>query len=217
MDVTVEQLRSIYGQLYDALDEKMGLHLPAEAAEGKDHVRREVGLQLQDFLSQVMEMASSSVRVVNSDDSSGKMSVSELISKSQEKYVEPFDLELNEKVRQAYQEWEDQTVQVALLRRNAPQQVNQAYAAARDTFLSRLDARIEQLQAEDHAGVDPEQELDATDSVDAGIDDGYWEEAAKEYEKSLLTLRDAQARIPQTRSDITKMKNLVAYLDDQLE
>ncbi|QLL31013.1 hypothetical protein HG536_0A08280 [Torulaspora globosa] len=213
VDVTVEQLRSIYGQLYDALDEKMRLHLPAEAAEGKDHVRREVGLQLQDFLSQVMEMASSSVRVVNSDDPSGKMSVSELISKSQEKYVEPFDLELNEKVRQAYQEWEDQTVQVAVLRRNAPQQVNQAYVTARDAFLSRLDARIEQLQAEDHAGVDSEQELDAAGS----FGDSYWQEAAEQYERSLLTLRDAQARIPQTRSDITKMKSLVAYLEDQLE
>ncbi|QLQ81383.1 hypothetical protein HG537_0F01440 [Torulaspora globosa] len=209
VDVTVEQLRSIYGQLYDALDEKMSLHLPTEATEGKDHVRREVGLQLQEFLSEVMEMASSSVRVVNSDDSSGKVSMSELISKSQEKYVEPFDLELNEKVRQAYQEWEDQTVQVALLRRNAPQQVNEAYAGARDVFLSRLDAKIEQLQTEDHAGVVPDQEQQ--------FDPLYWEKTTKQYEQSLLTLRDAQARIPQTRSDMTKMKNLVSYLEDQLE
>lgn len=215
LDVTVEQLRSVYGQLYDALDEKARLHLPAEDREDQDHVRREVGLQLQEFLAQVMEMASSSVRVVNSDNPGGKMSVGELISKSQEPYVEPFDLELNERVRQAYQEWEDQTVRVAQLRSNAPQQVNQAYQAARDSYLEQLDARIDQLPAQGHAGVALSGASDA--SATETQDLKFWQDSADQYAESLTRLRDAQNRIPQTRSEIARMKNLVAYLEDQLD
>lgn len=212
LDVTVEQLRSIYGQLYDALDEKARLHLPAEAAEGTDQVRREVGMQLQEFLATVIEMASSSVRVVNSDDARGALSAGELIARSQERYVEPFDLELNERVRQAYQEWEDQTVQVSQLRRNAPQQVNRAYVEARDSYLAELDSRINQLQAEVHEHFDEGgANTEPTDDV------ARWNTLATQYEQSLQTLRNAQATLPQTRADISKMKHLVAYLEDQLD
>lgn len=213
LDVTVEQLRSIYGQLYDALEEKAELHLPKENEDGSDHVRREVQLQLQEFLSQVMEMASSSLRVVNVDegDSKDKLSVKDLIMKSQEKYVEPFDLELNERVRQTYQEWEDQTVKVAQLRKNGPQQVNDAYRSAKDQFLLQLDAKIDQLQSS-------ETEASEVDRPHSDPEhDKFWEDIAAQYEQSLSDLNEAQTRIPQTRSDLNKVKNLVAYLETQLD
>lgn len=212
LDVTVEQLRSIYGQLHEALEERAALHLPGEA---EDSVGRDVRVQLQGFLAQVLEMASSSLRVVNAEDVGRSVSVAELVSRSQERYVEPFDLELNERVRQAYQEWEDCTVQVAQLRRDGPQRVDESYADARDRFLARLDAEIAGLQAEtgpsgvdDGAGaaVDPQGALQK--HLGARVD---------QYEASLTELHEAQARIPHTRADLNKIKSLVAYLEDQLE
>lgn len=227
LDVTVEQLRSIYGQLFDLLEEKAALHLPNDnEAEGKgeptdDNVRREVQIQLQDFLTQVMDMASSSLRVVNIDDedmkASGKpnkISIKDLIMKSQEKFVEPFDLELNEKVRKSYQEWEDQTVKVSQLRQNGPNHVNELYVKARDQFLSGLDSRIESLQ---ESTTEPPEEEEEQMEQDVSGDEQYWQGIKAQYEQSLIYLNNAQTQIPQARSDINKIKNLIAYLENEID
>lgn len=229
LDVTVEQLRSIYGQLYDLLEEKAALHLPndidAERKRGHtdDSVKREVQIQLQEFLTQVMDMASNSLRVVNIDDENmeasgkrNKLSIKDLIMKSQEKYVEPFDLELNEKVRKSYQEWEDQTVKVSQLRQNGPDHVNQLYVKARDQFLSQLDSRIENLQ--ESATKPPEEEkIEVEIEEDVSEDEQYWQRIKEQYEQSLTYLHDAQTQIPQTRSDLNKIKNLIAYLETEID
>lgn len=204
VDVTVEQLRSVYGQLHEALEERAALHLPGE---GEDAMGREVRLQLQEFLAQVLEMASSSMRVVNAEDNGRAVSVQELISKSQERYVEPFDLELNEKVRQTYQEWEDCTVQVAQLRRDGPRRVDEAYASARDQFLARLDAQIAGLQ-EEGAGA-PAESQDQTERL--------LDEYVEQYGTSLKELHEAQEDVPQLRANLDKIKSLISYLEDQLE
>lgn len=203
--MSVEQLRSVYGQLHEALDERAALHLPGEA---DDTVGRDVRLQLQEFLAQVLEMASSSMRVVNAEDNDGSVGVKDLISKSQERYVEPFDLELNERVRQAYREWEDCTVQVAQLRRDGPKTVDEAYAGAKDKFLAKLDAQIAELEKHEGAGVP----MESQDSVDKILN-----ERVDQYESSLTSLHEAQSNIPQIRTNLGKIKSLVAYLEDQLE
>lgn len=205
VDVSVEQLRSVYGQLHEALDERAALHLPGEA---DDTVGRDVRLQLQEFLAQVLEMASSSMRVVNAEDNDGSVGVKDLISKSQERYVEPFDLELNERVRQAYREWEDCTVQVAQLRRDGPKTVDEAYVGAKDKFLAKLDAQIAELEKHEGAGVP----MESQDSVDKILN-----ERVDQYESSLTSLHEAQSNIPQIRTNLGKIKSLVAYLEDQLE
>lgn len=203
--MSVEQLRSVYGQLHEALDERAALHLPGEA---DDTVGRDVRLQLQEFLAQVLEMASSSMRVVNAEDNDGSVGVKDLISKSQERYVEPFDLELNERVRQAYREWEDCTVQVAQLRRDGPKTVDEAYEGAKDKFLAKLDAQIAELEKHEGAGVP----MESQDSVDKILN-----ERVDQYESSLTSLHEAQSNIPQIRTNLGKIKSLVAYLEDQLE
>lgn len=230
LDVTVEQLRSIYGQLYDLLEEKAALHLPNDIdAERKgdhtdDNVKREVQIQLQEFLTQVMDMASNSLRVVNIDDgdmeASGKrnkLSIKDLIMKSQEKYVEPFDLELNEKVRKSYQEWEDQTVKVSQLRQNGPNHVNQLYVKARDQFLSQLDSRIENLQESTTETPKEEDKIKIEIEEEVSEDEQYWQSIKEQYEQSLTYLHDAQAQLPQTRSDLNKIKNLIAYLETEID
>lgn len=93
------------------------MHLPKKEYDD-DAVRREVQIQLQEFLLSAMTMASKSLEVVNAD-TVGK-TVKQLIMESQEKYMEPFDLDLNEQVRKMYQEWEDETVKVAQLRQTGP-------------------------------------------------------------------------------------------------
>lgn len=230
LDVTVEQLRSIYGQLYDLLEEKAALHLPNDIdAERKgdhtdDNVKREVQIQLQEFLTQVMDMASNSLRVVNIDDgdmeASGKrnkLSIKDLIMKSQEKYVEPFDLELNEKVRKSYQEWEDQTVKVSQLRQNGPNHVNQLYVKARDQFLSQLDSRIENLQESTTETPKEEDKIEIEIEEEVSEDEQYWQSIKEQYEQSLTYLHDAQTQLPQTRSDLNKIKNLIAYLETEID
>lgn len=215
LDVTVEQLKSIYGQLYDKLEEKASLHLPAEAGEEHhpsmdDAVRKEVQLHLQDYLSQVMDMASSSLRVINANEE--VKDVRALIMKSQEKYVEPFDLELNEQVRQKYEEWEEQTVKVSQLRQNAPREINRVYDEAKQDYLARLDARISLLQPE--AKDRHDEDLEAEDQVLDTLE-SYWADLKSRYEESLQNLHGAQQQIPDARANVKKIQALVQFLEKE--
>ncbi|QLG70718.1 hypothetical protein HG535_0A06600 [Zygotorulaspora mrakii] len=226
LDVTVEQLRSIYGQLYDQLEQKAALHLPTTETDSRDvvkeeqsnskedTVRREVQVQLQDFLSQVMDMASNSLRIINTNDE--VKNVRALIMKSQEKYVEPFDLDLNEKVRQKYQEWENETLKLSQLRQNAPAEIKRIYNEAKQDYISALDSRIAALQ-------NPEQSSDLNSDPDspqqqetAETSDQFYDQVGSRYEQALHNVAEAQRRISVSRPEVNKVRSLVRYLDAEL-
>ncbi|CAI4052758.1 hypothetical protein SKDZ_16G0440 [Saccharomyces kudriavzevii ZP591] len=208
LDVTVEQLRSIYHQFHDILEEKTDLHLPKKDHDD-DAVRREVQIQLQEFLLSAMTMASKSLEVVNAD-TQGK-TVKQLIMESQEKYMEPFNLDLNEQVRKMYQEWEDETVKVAQLRQTGPAKINEVYTNSKDEYLTQLDGRIGVLQAR-------MTEQQAADHFDAEEKDDQatpanWENIRDDYVASLNELYRTQQALPQVRYSVEKVKHLMDYLE----
>ena len=207
LDVTVEQLRSIYHQFHDILEEKTDLHLPKKDHDD-DAVRREVQIQLQEFLLSAMTMASKSLEVVNAD-TQGK-TVKQLIMESQEKYMEPFDLELNEQVRKMYQEWEDETVKVAQLRQTGPAKINEVYNNAKDEYLMHLDGRIGVLEARM-----TDQQAAEQDEGGEGDDQAAetnWNGIKHDYEVSLNELSQTQQNLPQVRYNVEKVKHLIDYL-----
>lgn len=184
IDVSVDQLRAIYGQLYDVLQEKAALHLP----EGQDPVSKEVRIQLQLYLAGVMEMGANSLRVDGGD-------AKDVLSTR----CEPFDLELNERVRGAYEEWEDETVRVANLRRAAQDQISKLYTEARNAYLEHLDNVIE--------GQD--QQLAPSKEALPDLD-----ESGRDYRSSLDSLADAQLRLPRLRNQLEKLSQLLHHMQD---
>lgn len=200
LDIKVEQVRSIYAQFQAIFDEKIALHLPQE----QDSVKNEVFLQLQNYLAEAMNMASSSLNIVNAN---AGTSLPELLAQSKEQFVEPFDLELNEQVRQKYQEWEDQTVRVAQLRREAPQKLCHDYVAEARSALEEADALIASFTESDETSSRDQQEsveeLYKSDNINQ-------EDLQADYNQALVNLAAVQAQIPQNRAHVQKLEQLIS-------
>ena len=216
LNVTIEQLRSIYSQIHNVLDDKVSLHLPS--ADDAGSMRKEVQVELQKYLNSMMDMSGNSLRLINVNDDrvpDGKkrvvrQSIKDLIIDAEQKYVEPFNLELNEKVRADYQEWEDETVRVSQLRENGPRSVNEIYVANKNKFLEMIDGKIEILKRDPVDG----ESVNADEEVVEDADDAYWQEVKNQYFQSLRNLSHTHIEIDTTRSRLQKLKSLLSYFEN---
>lgn len=207
LDVTLDELRYIHAQFKDILDDKLSLHLP----QAEDNVRQEVQLQLQNFLFQVMDMAEDSLNIVDDNRTDNSTKLRDVIIRTSEKNVEPFDLELNEKVRKMYQEWEDETVKVAQLRRDGPRKLKEKYKIEEKIALDEIDSKIARLknQKEEVSKEIPEEENDEEDAE-------YWKSLAHDFEDGLSNLQEAQSSLPTNRNQLKKLKKMVLYLENEV-
>lgn len=187
IQVTSDQLRSIYGQLYDILQEKASLHLP----ESDDPVSREVNLQLQLFLANVMEMAFNSLKI------DGPPANDILNSR-----CEPFDLELNERVRKSYETWEEETVKVANLRRAAQETINNVWTENQEQYLRELDLKI-----------DTELVTDIPDEDSCRPE--HYPIDTQSYANSLESISKTQLRLPHMRNQLQKLQQLLQHFQDE--
>lgn len=169
----------------------------------EDKVRREVQLRLQEYLLRVMDMASDSIEVIDAEE--GK-SIRELIMESREKFLEPFDVDLNERVREQYHQWEDANVKIAQLRRRGPEAVRSLYAAEQDKYLEELDSRIEKLQEENNTALNGEEGEVSEEEVTP--------EQQEVFLTALTSLMATQSRIPEIRAELDTTTNIVSYLDN---
>lgn len=199
VDVSARQLRGIYSQLLELMEERINKTLPANEVD--DSVRREVQLLVQEYLNNVMEMSTNSVNVTNVE--MDGQTVKDLIMKSQEKYVEPFDVELNEQVRQLYQEWENLSMTASQLRQTGPAKVNDLYNKGRDDYLEEIDQRLSQLQQNRLSNnVLPEPSEPQAHALNRIFDN---------YEDSLQYLNETSQKLPSVNADLEKLKHLMTY------
>lgn len=211
IDVSVEQIRAIYGQLLEAMREKAQKSLPhglSEKPQNNDALQRALQMYLQEYLVRVMDMSSNSLNIVNIDQTNeqGKTTnISELLARTHDKYVEPFDQELNEEVRQKYQEWEDLTVKVSQLRRDGPQKVNELYNNSKENFFKDLDSKINDLSTESQ---EPNTQV-------SPIEKTHIAEVFDSYEKILSQLSSTKDQIPETRADINQLRILLSFLKQE--
>ncbi|SCU83320.1 LAMI_0C02784g1_1 [Lachancea mirantina] len=207
LDVKVEQLRALYTQFQTLLDEKVALHLPEE----QDAVKREVLVQLQKYLVESFEMVSGSLHVVNG---AAGASLRDLIEQSRNQFVEPFDLELNEQVRQKYQEWEDETVKVAQLRCDVPKRVGQGYQESMRDALREADATIDSVS---QPVLDASSDIDEEDANTALGGPQDRQALLADYRESLIRIRDAQQLLPASKARLRKIQSLVMYLESETD
>ena len=197
-----------------------------ERAVSTNSMERVIQTVLQEYINEVVEMASNSLNVVNAvTGTDGSLAANgtgnvgilrQLLQKTQGEYVEPFDLELNERVRQKYQEWEELTVKVVQLRKNGPQEVNKQYSLRQREFFDALDKQLERLAVEE-AGL----EAIAADSGDTADDQGNGEDTGngttevdvRSYVDSLRDLYEAKEGIASVRQSTDKLRGLFAALE----
>lgn len=207
IDVSVEQIRAIYGQLLESLEEHTRESLPSDSNnDNNDQQIKDLQIYLQEYLLSVMEMSSGSLNIVNLSDDNDK-GMTEIINDQQQKYVEKFDIDLNEQVRQRYQEWEDLTVKVSQLRRDGPERINEMYQTESNDMLKGIDERInKQLN---------QVELPSNDkatTIEPPISETRLRDTISEYQNVLTDLYTTKEQIPDTRATITKLKTLLTFL-----
>ena len=247
IDATIEQVRSIYSQLLEAIEAKVSREPTAsgeaainnvggsssssgsgngdsERTTSTNSMERVIQTVLQEYINEVVEMASNSLNVVNAatgadgtgtsaanSNNSGNVGIlRQLLQQTQVEYVEPFDLELNERVRQKYQEWEELTVKVVQLRRNGPREVNEQYSQRQREFFDALDKRLEKLAAEEEA-------IAADSGSDTAADQGNGDDTKvgdiRSYVDSLRDLYEAKEGIASVRQNTDKLRGLFATLE----
>lgn len=196
IQISSDQLRSIYGQLYDVLQEKASLHLPEL---DNDPVSKEVNLQLQLFLTQIMEMAFNSLKIDG-------LPANDILSSR----CEPFDLELNEKVRKAYETWEEETVKVANLRRAAQETIRNLWIQNESEYLKELESKIDSNE-----NVNMDEDVIANSNLDDSEDRQRYSIDAQSYSSSLESLSRTQSQLPHMRNQLQKLHHLLQHLQDE--
>lgn len=214
--VPIEQVRYISDQLLEQLEFKIQTILPANKSKNKesdndnevslqdDPIRREISLNLQEYLKLVVDQAAYSL-VINNMDISGRK-LGDVIGESQAKYLEPFDVKLNEEVRQKYQEWEDYSVQVSQIRQRAPDLMNEIYRKGETEYLNQLDERINKITNSDTS----------VRAIDENIVDADFEalgetELRESLEESIKQLHESIDKLPQLREDVTTLNKWAKY------
>lgn len=203
--VPLEQVRYISDQLLEQLENKMQMNFPSKNLEGtdavlpEDPVRREVSLNIQKYLRSIVDQVAHSLIISNMDTTGRRLG--DVIGESQTRYLEPFDLDLNEQVRQTYQEWEECSLQAAKVRQEAPQTMCQMYQSGANDFLEKLDARIDTLEEQNKQENSIQQEEEEYTLPDA-------DKLRESLDESLRDLGASLEQLPQLRADATKLNQL---------
>ncbi|CCE63356.1 hypothetical protein TPHA_0E02640 [Tetrapisispora phaffii CBS 4417] len=215
--VGIDELGSIYEQLHRELEERIELHLPGAGEAEKSN---EVRVLVQRYLDDVVGMCVKSMDVTDAPDGGAAgalaaggapshVTVKKLLEKRQRHYVEPFDLQLHEEVRDKYGEWEDWVVRVSEMRTRGPSQINAGYTERKEAFLQLIDERIGRALLALASEND-----DAHDTGAPRPDDvARWEGAKHEYMQALASL----SRCSETglKQELDRAKNLVTYLENK--
>ncbi|KAH3903507.1 MIND complex subunit NSL1 SCDLUD_001148 [Saccharomycodes ludwigii] len=145
ISLSLTEFQTIYSQLRDNLGQRLVKSLPQQTND--DIVRSKAENYLQKYLLEAMEMAYKSLDIEQEQEQQEEYTekehdIRDILLKDDEKDVEPFDLELNEKVRKLYQDWETEVVNVTQLRKNGPRRLGTELDGLNNKLLERIDNEI---------------------------------------------------------------------------
>lgn len=101
--------------------------------------------------------------------------------------VEPFDFSLQDQVRKAYQEVEQETIKLTKMRRDAPSEIKKSYEDSLEQSVTKIEALQKELeQLEDEIDVEFEDhEEKFNQGVKSRLDD-----IIADYEESIKSIKD---------------------------
>lgn len=179
---------------------KLDLHLPSTHS---DPLKNQVATVLDDFLKEVFEMAKSAMVVDGEDMEELGRAILELVSLKPKEIVEPFDVEVNNRLRDVLLQVEQETVLLTTMRRVLPEKARELYGrlvSDTDEDVSRV---LEQLDKEEvEQGEEDKNEID----VD--------HEAIESYEKYVLLLDGLKNSVPETKMRLDRYDQALEFLEE---
>lgn len=195
-----QDLRHVYGELLGETMAKLDLHLPSTHS---DPLKNQVATVLDDFLKEVFEMAKSAMVVDGEDMEELGRAILELVSLKPKEIVEPFDVEVNNRLRDVLLQVEQETVLLTTMRRVLPEKARELYGrlvSDTDEDVSRV---LEQLDKEEvEQGEEDQNEID----VD--------HEAIESYEKYVLLLDGLKNSVPETKMRLDRYDQALEFLEE---
>ncbi|KAK9370969.1 kinetochore protein Mis14 like-domain-containing protein [Lipomyces kononenkoae] len=209
LQLVSQDVRFLQRMLADNAKAKIDANFPAQlAGDGQDPLKDQVEEIVKQFVLRTVELSKYSL-VVNgiegADPTLESLMKGAFLDKEEEadKY-EPFDLELNEQVRELYAQIDEETVAVTKLRREAP-------LRARETYKSKLD-RLDEQRAKaqiEHALVDD------SDFTSNKMEEflPHRDDVVSNFETLVATLRDIKKSVPATSSKLDRAEAALTHLN----
>lgn len=193
INVSVEALHDITEQILIYLSNQVIDHIPNDPKQ-----QREVMIKLQEYLNDTIDLMSHSM-TINDVNPVSNAPLSQLIQDKNIKIMEPFNSELNEKLRKQYENWEDLAIRALELRKLSPASINNIYDTLNNDYLSQLDKRLEQMEQEQN-----EIKTENTSSHPPHIQS----KDTNSINDSLRKMQDSVNELSQIRMNLNKLEQL---------
>ncbi|KAA8910383.1 hypothetical protein TRICI_004181 [Trichomonascus ciferrii] len=189
LQLVSEDVKFLKSQFHESAETKLDLHLPTE-----DSLKTRVRQLVEEFIHETFELARHSM-VVNGVDMSTRDTLVDSLQK--EEVVEPFDVELNEKLRHLYAEVDERTLEVTELRRQIPNQASEIY---KQKLKEEQDLLDQALPTED-------QSTDNDEAVSLPVD-----RIQTDYEDTLQLIKSLSKSVPELYSDLNELQEVINFL-----
>lgn len=198
---------------------KLNLHLPTS---DDDPMKNKVTNMLHDYLKDVFEMAKYAMVVDGVDLGSKKANgLADLLSLRPKEKTEPFDFELNSKLREILQDIEHETVEVTSLRKQIPGEFKQRYGQV----VAEIDEEVSTFLSALEKNNDNDNEPNNNDNDNNGFNEsfndfndktnGKLDDMLNEYETHLIQLNQLKSSIPKQKAEIQTINELITFLEEK--
>ncbi|ANB15885.1 MIND complex subunit NSL1 [Sugiyamaella lignohabitans] len=201
-----EDIRYIKNQLNHSIKSRIDLDLPDNE---DDSLRNQVLSYIQQFIDESFELAKHSL-IVDGKDMSGVPSLEASLTEGKQE-IEPFDIELNEKLRQLYAKVDQETLKVTELRRNIAQIATSEYQQRADAETRLVDSILDSVR---QTPGDP-----GTQRGQFALNSSETEillRTQEEYKKATSNLVALQEKTPNTVAELSKLAESIRYLQEEL-
>ncbi|ODV94483.1 hypothetical protein PACTADRAFT_18178 [Pachysolen tannophilus NRRL Y-2460] len=185
---------------------KLNLHLPITNNSKDDPLRNKIENMVETFIFETFEMARHSM-IIDGIDMSNTASLKNIIDEPKEQ-IEPFNFELNDKLRKIYAQVEDATLEVTSLRRELPIKAKEEYGKLLTQYDEKINKVIQDLNNH-HNDINEEiEDIPKIDNILPRLND-----MKLDYEKSLSILVDLKEEIPKQTSQMEKLNELIQFIE----
>lgn len=208
LQLTKQDLSYLYSQILDRTKSKLDLHLPT--ANNDDPLKAKVANLLDGFIVDAFEIARKSMIIDGKDMASGAgQHISELFSLKYKEKVEPFNVEINAKLRGLLEHVDQETMEVTRLRRELPFRALTSYReliSSTDGEVSHIIASLEEeLEKLNQTSDEDDSKLNGMiPKIDLMSDD---------YQTALNRMASLKKNIPEQKAELDKLNETLQFLE----
>lgn len=196
LQLVAEDVRFLKQQFKDAAEAKIDVNLDCDK---NDPVRKRVDEIVQQFISDTFEMSKHAM-IIDGEEM-GDKDLSVVLERDDD--VEPFDLALNDRLRQLYAQVDEKTLEVTQLRRTVPFEAIQVYSN------NKLDPKSLSINETD------ENNTNNNDDENEEIQKENYtlsNRAQMDYTNALTLLSNLKQKVPDELIELEKLEQTINYL-----